>query len=188
MNNKQINELQNNLLKLNSWTEEEKKFYSELSCRTIIDSNLVYETNFFDSEYCNEYIAELGETRVKELYQEQLEYFNTCIIISNVFKDSSGLSYNAVVEPNEDGYIYCEVVQEPIMKKTEDTNEINFSVKIGDEYKCYCVDIELPSDLNDDYSDYYVGRKIGVKVVRNDVGEYKAVEVKFLDKNNEYEM
>ena len=187
MTSKQINELKVTLLKSDSWTEKERKLYSELLCRKMINSCLAYESDFLNSSYSKDYIGELGELRVKELYKEQLEYFNSCILIYGIFEDDEGVTYNTLIEPEEDGYIHCEVIQEPILNKIEETNETYFSIKIKNK-EGLSADIGLSSKVDNDYSNYYEGRKIGLKVVKSDIGIYKAVDVKFYEKNNEIEI
>ena len=79
------------------------------------------------------------------------------------------------------------MIQEPILNKVEETNETYFSIKIKNK-EGLSADIGLSSKVDNDYSNYYEGRKIGLKVVKSDIGIYKAVDVKFYEKNNEIEI
>ncbi len=192
MNRKQIEELKKTLplrthIAYNSWTEEQKQLDKELSCREMIDSCLIYGTDFLNSEYGNDYLEELGESKVLELYNEQLEYFNSCIVIKNTYEDSEGITYNSLLEPEEDGFINCEVVEEPIYNIVNNTNETYFSVKLKDRYGNH-FDVALAPQVNNDYKEYYIGRNIGIKVEKTDIGIYKAIEVDFFPKEEEIEI
>lgn len=191
MNYKEINELKKILpphIEYNSWTEEQKQLDKELSCREMINSCLIYEMAFLDSDYSEEYFKELGESKVLELYNEQLEHFDKCILIENVYENSEGVTYNNLIEPNENGFIIGEIVEEPHYKIINDTNETYFSIKLKNEYN-NCFEVALSFNVNNDYSEYYIGRNIGIKVEKTNVGIYKIVEVDFLkNENKEIEM
>lgn len=192
MNRKQIEELKKTLplrtrVAYNSWTEEQKQLDKELSCREMIDSCLIYGTDFLDSEYSNDYLEELGESRALELYNEQSEHFNNCIVIKNTYEDSEGITYNSLLEPEEDGFINCEVDEEPIYKVVNGTSETYFSVKLKDGYGNR-FDVALAPHVSNDYKEYYIGRNIGIKVEKTDIGIYKAIEVNFFQKEKEMEI
>ena len=192
MTNKQIKELMNTLpsvtcVSYDSWSEEEKQLDKELSCRKMINSCLCYETDFLNSEYCKDYIKELGMKRVKELYNEQLEHFNNCILLYNVYEDSEGVTYNNIIEPKEDGYIHCEIVEEPIFNSVIETIETYFSVKLKDEYG-RLFSVGLSPNVNNNYEEYYIGREIGIKVEKTNLGIYKAVDVTFFQNEMEAEI
>lgn len=106
MGDKQIKYLKTTLPSLdeasyNLWTNEQKQLDKELSCREMINSCLIYNEEFLNSRYSTKYIEELGKTRVLELYNEQLEHFNRCVVIKNVYEDSEGVTYNSLLEPEE---------------------------------------------------------------------------------------
>ncbi len=192
MTNKQIKELMNTLpsvtcVSYDSWSEEEKQLDKELSCRKMINSCLCYETDFLNSEYCKDYIKELGMKRVKELYNEQLEHFNNCILLYNVYEDSEGVTYNSVIEPEDDGYIHCEIAEDPILNSAIETDETYFTVKLKDEYG-RLFRVALSPNVNNNYEEYYIGREIGVKVEKTNIGIYKAVDVTFLQNEMEAEI
>lgn len=178
MNHKEISELKKMLpphIEYNSWTEEQKQLDKELSCREMIDSCLIYETAFLDSNYSEEYFKELGKPKVLELYNEQLEHFNKSILIKNVYEDSEGVTYNNLIEPNGNWIEGKGVVPD-------------VEVKLSNEYN-NCFEVALSSNVNNDYSEYYIGRNIGIKVERTNAGIYKIVEVDFLkNENKEIEM
>lgn len=192
MTSKQIRELKKTLppitrVSYDSWTEEEKQLYKEISCREMINSCLSYGTDFLNSRYSEDYIKELGKDRVKELYNEQLEHFNNCVLIYDVYEDSEGVTYNSVVEPEDDGYIHCEIVEDPIFNSAIETNETYFSVKLKDEYG-NLFSAALSPNVNNSYEEYYIGREIGIKIEKTNLGIYKAVDVTFLQNEMEAEI
>lgn len=89
-------------------TPEEKKLMSELNCREMINSCLIYgEMSSFDTRYGVQYRVELGERRVSELVYEQEQDFKKAVVRRNVHTDSEGCSYNSIVwadelEPGQD--------------------------------------------------------------------------------------
>ena len=175
------------LTKCDCWTNEQKMLNRELSCREMINSCLIYGTDFLTSHYKDSYIEELGEKRVNELYNEQLKYCEKCKVNYNVYEDSEGVTYNSLTEPENDGYIHCEIIGEPIFNKIEDTNETFFSIKVKDQYN-NCFDVGLSSDVDNDYRNYYDGRKIGLKIINSFDNVYKTTDVQFFDKVDEYEI
>ena len=157
MNSKQIRELKKKLpsitrVSYDSWSEKEKQLNKEISCLDMINSCLSYGAEFLNSRYSEDYIKELGKDRVKELYNEQLEHFNNCIFLYNVYEDSDGITYNSVVEPEEDGYIHCEIVEDPVFNSAIETNETYFSVKLKDEYG-NLFSVALSSNVNNNYEE-----------------------------------
>lgn len=56
-------------------TPKQEKLIKELDCREMINSCLCYGIDFLKSEYKDDYIKDIGEDRVKEIYNEQLEDF-----------------------------------------------------------------------------------------------------------------
>ena len=96
-------------------------------------------------------------------------------------------TYNSLTEPENDGYIHCEIIGEPIFNKIEDTNEIFFSIKVKDKYN-NCFNVGLPSNVDNDYRNYYEGRKIGIKIIKVFDNLYKATDINFFDKVDECEI
>ena len=77
-------------------SDKDKKTFKELSCRNMINSCLIYGERFLESIYKNDYIKELWETRVKELYDEQLDDFKKATVYHNVYEDWEGCTYNSI--------------------------------------------------------------------------------------------
>lgn len=86
MTQKQIDQVRKELRKktYKDWTEAEKRIDRELYCREMINSCLIYGSanyNFYNKEseqfvcYAIDYVRELGEKRVKELFEEQCADF-----------------------------------------------------------------------------------------------------------------
>lgn len=77
-------------------TKEQEQLHRELDCREMINSCLCYDTDFLNSQYKDRYIKDLGEQRVKELYNEQKKDFDRAIVLHNVYEDGEGVSYNSI--------------------------------------------------------------------------------------------
>lgn len=77
-------------------TKEQEQLHRELDCREMINSCLCYDTDFLNSQYKDRYIKDLGEQRVKELYNEQKKDFDRAIVLHNVYEDCEGVSYNSI--------------------------------------------------------------------------------------------
>ena len=77
-------------------TKEQEQLHRELDCREMINSCLCYDTDFLNSQYNDRYIKDLGEQRVKELYNEQKKDFDRAIVLHNVYEDGEGVSYNSI--------------------------------------------------------------------------------------------
>ena len=77
-------------------TKEQEQLHRELDCREMINSCLCYDTDFLNSQYKDRYIKDLGEQRVKELYNEQKKHFDRAIVLHNVYEDGEGVSYNSI--------------------------------------------------------------------------------------------
>lgn len=93
-----------------NWTDEQKKIQKELDCRGMYNSCLCYgtERNFWECKswgdgkpLCEDYVKDLGMTRVREICKEQEEDFARAVVLRNVFTDSEGLSYNSIVWADE---------------------------------------------------------------------------------------
>ena len=180
MTNKQIKEIRKILPpNYDLWTKDDRKLDEELSCRELINLCLTYEKDFFNLKYGKDYIAKFGKQKVKELYEEQLEYFNNCIVVSN---DSTNVNsmpyYKFIIEPEEDNYIHCKIVDEPRFNVVDNTNETYFSIKLKDKFG-NLFNIALSPNVTNDYREYCVGRDIGIKVKKTKIGIYKAIDVKF---------
>ena len=193
MNSNQIRELKKTLpplttVKYELWSEEQKQLDKELSCREMINSCLIYGTNFLKSHYSNDYFDELGESKVQQLYNEQLQNFSRSIVVRNIFEDSEGVTYDSLIEPDEDGFIHCEIVDEPRYNSINSTGETYFSIKLKDNKYGHCFNVGLGYGVSNDYSEYYIGRNIGIKTEKTDIGVYKTIEVDFLQKEEEIEM
>ena len=111
MNSKKIEDLQSMLRSKNSLTDTEKELKIELDLREMIMSCLTYGediytsvcinmvSDYYHKPYANEYIDLLGEEKVREIYNDQKNYFQTkCKVKYNVYTDYEGCSYNSLVE------------------------------------------------------------------------------------------
>ena len=76
-------------------TKRQYILFHELQCRSMIDSCLIYGSNFFD-RYDSDFIKELGIRKVKKLYKEQLEDFNKSQVFHSVYEDSEWGTYNSI--------------------------------------------------------------------------------------------
>ena len=105
MNKKQYEAAENTLPKgigcFNRMTDKEKQLYNELRCVDMLDSILTYSNGkcSIDNNYLQSYINDLGEARVKELMDEQVEHYRRYVVIHhNVHTDSEGLTYNSTTD------------------------------------------------------------------------------------------
>ena len=111
MTQKQMDAIKATLPRFNEpWTDEQKRLDSELWCREMINSCLVYHgerfgRNAFFGErtgysnphsYAHQYIKELGAERVNEIFEEQLADFRNAVVFHCVFTDDEGLTYNSI--------------------------------------------------------------------------------------------
>jgi hypothetical protein len=86
------------------WTDEQKNLDNELSCREMINSCLTYgQMNDFYRESTGEWgrwselhRKNLSDERIIELIAEQRADFEKASVLTNVYTDDEGLSYNAV--------------------------------------------------------------------------------------------
>jgi hypothetical protein len=85
------------------YTPEQKQLNKELWCREMINSILCYhgERDIMKNRYLQDYIKELGLETVQRLCDEQIADFRQAIVMRNVFTDSEGLSYSAIVWADE---------------------------------------------------------------------------------------
>lgn len=111
MNSKKIEELESLLRSKNSLTDAEKELEIELELRGMIMSCLVYGgdiytdtcinavSKYYHKPYADEYIDLLGEEKVREIYNDQKNYFDTkCKVVYNVYTDYEGCTYNSLIE------------------------------------------------------------------------------------------
>lgn len=101
MTGKQIEKIKNEIPRFKNGvpcklTPEQKLLHRELDCREMINSCLIYGSNFLGTRYSEPYIEELGKERVLELYNEQKSDFDKAIVFHNVYKDSEGCIYNSI--------------------------------------------------------------------------------------------
>lgn len=91
-------------------TPEQCRQYEELSCRSMINSCLVYGSahyNFYNPQtnqfgyYAMDYIKSLGDKTVIRLYNEQVKEFSKAVVMCNVYTDSEGVSYNSCMWKDE---------------------------------------------------------------------------------------
>lgn len=84
--------------------EEHKTLYQLASCADMIESHLAYnDYSFMESRYSKKYIDDLGYDVVNALWEIMKEYFNrNCYIEHNVYTDCEGLSYNSLIDRQED--------------------------------------------------------------------------------------
>ena len=100
MNQKQLEELRKTIpsvMEYKNWTKEQKQLNNELDCIEMINSCLTYRYDFM-KYWSKRYIENLGFDKVKELYDEQVEYFKHCTIIVGSGTDCEGNVYNSVIE------------------------------------------------------------------------------------------
>ena len=96
------------------WTKKDKQLERELSCREMINSCLIYGNDPFrkidkwwygygycERSYMSDYEDELGEERVKQLYEEQKFDISQATIHHGVYTDSEGLTYNSITWADE---------------------------------------------------------------------------------------
>lgn len=94
-------DIYNHMFKDKKWTDEEYQIFHELMVRKMINSCLTYDTPYLHSNYYQEDVKKVGEKRVMELYQEQLEDFKKAKVYKNVHTDFEGVTYNAVLWADE---------------------------------------------------------------------------------------
>lgn len=91
-------------------TTKQRRLQEELSCRSLINSSLIYGTaryDFYDpatGEFgCNakDYVKSLKEETVIRLYNEQAGDFSKAIVKHDVHTDNEGVTYNACIWEDE---------------------------------------------------------------------------------------
>lgn len=116
MTQDQLGEIRKNLpspLQYNKqgvWSEEDKYLDTQLRCLSMIDSCLVYQTNFMeprpyrtdivgDGSPANRFLDRLKGKDVRELYNYRKAYFDNHVrVIHGVDTDSEGVTYNSIEE------------------------------------------------------------------------------------------
>jgi len=80
-----------------------KKLYNVVDCLEMIESHLAYnDYDFMESEYNKRYVAELGYDTVSELWTMAKKYFDeNCYVKKGVYTDCEGLTYNSIIDRNE---------------------------------------------------------------------------------------
>ena len=81
--------------------QERGLVYGEGGCRSMIMSCLIYgwDKDHFYEKHAQRYASELGVEKVKEIWEDQYNYFkNHCRVNHNVYTDSEGCTYNSVTE------------------------------------------------------------------------------------------
>ena len=100
--------------------ENYDKEYDEISTIEMIHSILTYSPKenwnvdyIMENRYMKNYIDKLGEDKVRELAQQEVdEYINNAIVNQDVYTDSEGVSYNSITFKNESEEIYQEPGEE----------------------------------------------------------------------------
>lgn len=95
MTTKEIELLEHNEYK------EQGLIYGEGGCRSMIMSCLIYGDgrDYFMQKHAPKYAAVLGVEKVKEIWEDQYDYFiNHCKVNYDVYTDSEGCTYNSVTE------------------------------------------------------------------------------------------
>ncbi len=95
-------------------TKKDETLYTELSCREMINSCLIYgsdpfrkiykwwyEHGYCERSYMSDYEDKLGVERVRQLYEEQKYDISQAKVHHNVHTDSEGLSYNSITWADE---------------------------------------------------------------------------------------
>lgn len=118
------------------WTDEQKELDRKIACIEMIHSILTYDDiksadDVMQNKYMQRYIEELGETKVKELVEQEIEEFKSATINKDVYTDSEGVTYNSVTF------------------KDESKTLTEAPTKNSAEYKKLCTEIEFQADEND---------------------------------------
>lgn len=118
------------------WTDEQKELDRKIACIEMIHSILTYDDiksadDVMQNKYMQRYIEELGETKVKELVEQEIEEFKSATINKDVYTDSEGVTYNSVTF------------------KDESKTLTEAPTKDSAEYKKLCTEIEFQADEND---------------------------------------
>ena len=84
--------------------EEHRVLYELANCAGMIESHLAYDNdNFMTNRYSKDYIDKLGYDVVNTLWEIMKEYFEkNCYIKRDVYTDCEGVSYNSIIDRQED--------------------------------------------------------------------------------------
>lgn len=95
-------------------TDEEKQALEEISLREMVMSCLVYGSDirtskninmangrYYGMPYAQEYYDLLGKDVADEIIDQQTEYFNKGNVISDVWTDGEGVTYNSFQKPEK---------------------------------------------------------------------------------------
>ena len=84
-------------------TLEQELLSESLSCRSMINSILCYHgaKDIMQNPYLQKYFETLGPINVAKLANEQIEDFSKAKVLTNVYTDSEGLSYNSIIWADE---------------------------------------------------------------------------------------
>lgn len=84
-------------------TLEQELLSESLSCRSMINSILCYHgsKDIMKNLYLQKYFETLGTITVAKLVNEQIEDFSKAKVLTNVYTDSEGLSYNSIIWADE---------------------------------------------------------------------------------------
>lgn len=94
----------------NGMTAAQRRQYEELDCRSMINSCLIYGSANYDfynpktgefGQYARCHVKTLGEKTVIRLYREQCEDFSKATVVSGVYTDSEGCTYNSCIWADE---------------------------------------------------------------------------------------
>ena len=84
-------------------TLEQELLSESLSCRSMINSILCYHgaKDIMQNPYLQKYFETLGPITVAKLANEQIEDFSKAKVLTDVYTDSEGLSYNSIIWADE---------------------------------------------------------------------------------------
>lgn len=77
-------------------TREEIDLFFELQCREMINSCLIYWTDYLNSHYKDDSVKRFWIEKVKQWYNEQLEDVKKSLVKHNVYEDYEGCTYNSI--------------------------------------------------------------------------------------------
>ena len=80
-----------------------KFLWEMVDCMNMIESHLAYnDYSFMENHYKDRYVSELGYENVKEIWEMMKKYFDeNCYVKRGVYTDCEGLTYNSLIDRNE---------------------------------------------------------------------------------------
>lgn len=143
------------------------KEYDEISTIEMIHSILTYSPKenwnvdyIMENKYMNNYIDKLGEDKVRELAQQEVdEYINNAIVNQDVYTDSEGVSYNSITFKNESEKVYSEQGEEQQLNEEtvgEKITSPSGKFYVGDP--CYVLSDDIYYGIWDDKYDFKDGK------------------------------